>query len=214
MKKTTTIEELCKGGETMNYLLADGWNEHFPKMEILEDAKGTDFFAVMNYIAPMPCCEQVTILSHGSSLAEIAGYFRYRVVRDMIWMVQSEPDFEPEELTEDRIQSLTAVQKEKAAEPLRFWRLLGECFEKENWEVEFSEILKEFNETFPHLDFLTYEFHCFQNVEELGHFLQKRYPALTEDSEENLAQVFKAENFDAAAFSAYCEEAFDYYGAE
>ena len=122
--------------------------------------------------------------------------------------------FEPEELTEDRIQSLTAVQKEKAAEPLRFWRLLGECFEKKNWEVEFSEILKEFNEIFPHLDFLTYEFHCFQNVEELGLFLQKRYPELTEDDEEALKQVFKTEDFDSAAFSAYCEEAFDYYGAE
>ena len=140
------IYRLLKGENFMNGFFAiDGWNEHFHEMENLENAKGDSMFAVMNYVAPMPCCEQVVIISHGNSLAELAGYLRYRVVHDMIWIVQKNPDFEPEDLCNERIAALTSEQKEKAAESIRFWQLLGECFQKENWQESFLEILEEFN---------------------------------------------------------------------
>ena len=158
-----------------NFFAVDGWNEHFHKMENLENATGFSMYGVMKYIAPMPCCEQAVVVCHATSLAEMAGYLRYRIVRDMIWIVQKKPDFEPEDLNDERIAALTPEQKEKAAEPLRFWRLLGECFEKENWELDFLRILEEFNDTFTHLDYCTYEFRIFKDQEKLRRHLEKVY---------------------------------------
>lgn len=192
-----------------SFLVIDGWNEHFHDMENLESSKGDSMFAIMDYIAPMPYCEQVRIISHGNSLAELAGYLRYRVVRDMIWIVQKNPDFEPEDLCDERIAVLTLEQKEKAAEPLRFWRLLGECFEKENWEADFREILIEFNNTFPHLDYCTYRFDIFNNADELREHIVKTYSPYIEDLNEELVDVCSTNNFDTDGLKDFCEEFFD-----
>ena len=195
-----------------NFFVIDGWNEHFHKMENLENAKGDSLFAVMNYVAPMPCCEQVVIISHGNSLAELAGYLRYRVVRDMIWVVQKNPDFEPEDLNDERIAALTPEQKEKAAEPIRFWRLLGECFQKENWEEDFREILIEFSNTFPLLDYCTYSFNVYENADELREHLIKCYGRYDEDAVEVLKNSCASNNFDSNGLIEFCEEVFGYDG--
>jgi hypothetical protein len=191
-----------------NYLLPDGWNEHFTEMENLESAKGSNMFCVMEYIAPMPCCEQVRIIAHANSLKEVAGYFRYRVVRDMIWIVQKNPDFEPEELDDAKIDSLSQEQKEKAAEPIRFWRLLGECFEKDIWEEEFLQILEEFNNTFPHLDYCTYSFTFFKNADELRKHFVESYSEYVENIDEELSAICSIKSFDGDALAKYLDDMF------
>ena len=191
-----------------NYLLPDGWKEHFTEMENLESAKGSNIFCVMEYIAPMPCCEQVRIIAHANSLKEVAGYFRYRVVRDMIWIVQKSPDFEPEELDNARIELLSQEQKEKAAEPIRFWRLLGECFEKDIWEEEFLQILEEFNNTFPHLDYCTYSFTFFNNADELRKHFVESYSEYVENIDEELSAICSIESFDGATLAKYLDDMF------
>ena len=191
-----------------NYLLPIGWNEHFAAMENLESAKGSNMFCVMEYIAPMPCCEQVRIIAHANSLDEVAGYLRYRVVRDMIWIVQKSPNFEPEELDDAKIDSLSQEQKEIAAEPIRFWRLLGECFEKDIWEEEFLQILEEFNNTFPHLDYCTYSFAFFKNADEFRKHFVESYSEFIDDIEETLAPICSIDSFDGAALAKYLDDMF------
>ena len=196
-----------------NFLAIDGWNKHFHEMENLENAKGDSMFAVMDYTAPMPCCEWAVIISHGNSLAELAGYLRYRVVRDMIWIVQKDPDFQPEDLCDERIAALTPEQKEKAAEPLRFWRLLGECFEKETFETEFLEILEEFNKVCPRLGYCEYHFNVFKNADELCEYLIYIYGELDEDAAEELKDACTTDHFDAYALIEFCDEVFGYEGS-
>ena len=191
-----------------NFFAIDGWNEHFHKMENLENAKGDSMFAVMKYIAPMPCCEQAVVVCHATSLAEMAGYLRYRIIRDMIWIVQKKPDFEPEDLCDERIAKLTSEQKEKAAEPIRFWRLLGECFEKDIWEEEFLQILEEFNNTFPHLDYCTYSFAFFKNADELRKHFVESYLEYVENIDEELSAICSIESFDGATLAKYLDDMF------
>ena len=112
----------------------------------------------------------------------------------------------------EKIAALTPEQKEKAAEPIRFWQLLGECFKRENLENEFTKILDEFNNVFPCLDNCTYCFNVCKNADELREYLIEHYGEYAEDTVENLKESCTTENFDVHGLIEFCEEAFGYFG--
>lgn len=177
----------------------------FLEMENLENAAGNHMFAVMDYVAPMPCCAQFVLIPHATSLAALAGYLRYRVVRDMIWFCQDECSFEPQDLDDERIRALTPREAELAEEPIRFWHMLGECFAREDWEETFWRILEEFNNTFPKLDYCTFSFNIFNNADELRKHLIDTYSSCDEDEQNQLRRVCTTESFDPQGFIEYYE---------